>query len=152
MIRFMLIVLAVVFPLLVVGGYAMFLLCATVPISVLSIEKAGQFGDSFGVITGLFSGLAFSGVLVTLYLQREEMKRSVQEHSQNTKLTALAALLGVYHEIADKKQAELDKYLASPKIPGETGQIGEALKSELDSIFKTRDSIYRELERAAGLK
>ena len=151
MLRFLLMAFAVIFPLLAVGGYAMFLLCATAPTCVLSIEKAGQFGDSFGVVTSLFSGLAFSGILITLYLQREEIKRSEREHAQNKRLTALAALLGVYHELADKKQAELDKHLGSPKIPADTGQIGEVLKSELDDILTKRNSIYNELEKAAWL-
>lgn len=142
---------AVIFPLLAVSGYAMFLLCTTAPVSVLSIEKAGQFGDSFGIVTSLFSGLAFSGVLITLFLQREEIKRSELEHAQNIRLTALAALLGVYHELANQKQAEFDK-CPSLTTPGDTGNISEKLKHELDGILKTRNSIYSELEKAAGLK
>lgn len=142
---------AVIFPLLAIGGYAMFLLCTTAPISALSIEKAGQFGDSFGVVASLFSGLAFSGVLITLILQREEIKRSELEHTQNKRLTALAALLGVYSELADKKQAELDRHLSQPDL-GDTGTIGEMLKDELEDILNKRNSIYRELESAAELK
>lgn len=151
MLKRILVAFAAVFPLLVVIGYAVFLLCITSPISVLSIEKAGQFGDSFGVITCLFSGLAFSGVLVTVYLQRQAMTRSENEHSQNTKLMALAALLSVYHELADRKQAELLKFLALPRAPGDTGQVESALQRELDSIQEMRDSITVALERAAGL-
>ena len=36
-----------------------------------SMAHAGQFGDQFGAISALFSGLAFAGVLVNLWLQRE---------------------------------------------------------------------------------
>lgn len=146
-------------PLLAVGGYAVFVLVASAPISELSVEKAGQFGDSFGVITCLFSGFAFSGVLITLLLQRdelklqrEEIKRSAKEHALNKRLTALAALLGVYHELADKKQSDLDQHLARPPIPGETDLIEERLKTELDGIRSTRNKIYDELEQAAELK
>jgi hypothetical protein len=151
MLKILLISLAVIFPLLIVSGYALFLLYATAPVSTFSIDKAGQFGDSFGVITCLFSGFAFSGVLVTLYFQREEMKRSENEHTQNTRLTALAALLSIYHEIADKKSADFDKY-QYPQILGDTGLARDALKRELDAIYKTRNTIYSELEKAAGLK
>lgn len=150
MLRFLILSFAIIFPLLAVGGYAVFLLCTTAPISTLSIEKAGQYGDSFGVVACLFSGLAFSGVLITLFLQREEIKRSELEHAQNKRLTALAALLGVYSELADKKQAERDRYLSQPDL-GDTGAIGEKLKDELEYILNKRNSIYRELERAAGL-
>lgn len=158
MLRVLLLAFIMAVPLLVVALYALFLLCATAPISALSIEKAGQFGDSFGVVTCLFSGLAFSGVLITLLLQRDELKlqrkeieRSGKEHAQNEKLNALAALLGVYHELADKKQVEIDKHLAASHIHGDTGQISEALKRELDGILKRRNTIYSELEKTAGL-
>lgn len=39
----------------------------------LGIEKAGQFGDAFGPINALFAGLAFSGALVTLWMQQREL-------------------------------------------------------------------------------
>ena len=42
-------------------------------------EKAGQFGDMFGFINSLFSGLALAGVLITLWFQREEMEQQRKE-------------------------------------------------------------------------
>lgn len=59
--------------------YTVALMCATWPISELSIAKAGTFGDSFGVLTSLFTGLGFSGLLATVFLQREELKLNRQE-------------------------------------------------------------------------
>jgi hypothetical protein len=123
----------------------MFLLCATAPINALSIEKAGQFGDSFGIVTSLFSGCAFFGVLITLHLQQVEIKRSERSHEQNKRLTSLAALIGIYTELADKKQAEVDIYHG-------TSQIGEKLSRELKSIYKKRDYIYSELEKAINIE
>jgi len=133
-------------PLFFVFVYTVLLICATAPVSVLSIEKAGQFGDAFGVVTCLFSGLAFSGVLITLYLQREEMIHSAQEQAKNARLVALASLMPVYYELAAKKQMELDN------VPlFDTGRVGEALKKEWADILKKRNAISIELERAAGL-
>jgi hypothetical protein len=34
----------------------------------------GQFGDMFGAINAVFSGLAFAGIIFTIYLQRQELK------------------------------------------------------------------------------
>lgn len=34
----------------------------------------GTFGDKFGAVNALFSGLAFAGVIITILLQREELK------------------------------------------------------------------------------
>lgn len=33
----------------------------------------GQFGDVFGAVNALFSGLAFAGLIYTVFLQREEL-------------------------------------------------------------------------------
>lgn len=35
--------------------------------------REGTFGDSFGTLNALFSGLAFSGVLITMLLQRKDL-------------------------------------------------------------------------------
>jgi hypothetical protein len=57
-------------------GYAAVVLYLTWPISEFSIAKSGTFGDSFGVVTSLFSGLAFSGIILTILLQRQELTES----------------------------------------------------------------------------
>lgn len=38
------------------------------------LTRRGQFGDSFGFINSLFSGLAFLGLLVAIGLQREDLR------------------------------------------------------------------------------
>lgn len=37
-------------------------------------EERGQFGDMFGAVNALFSGLAFVGLIITLILQRRELE------------------------------------------------------------------------------
>lgn len=37
-------------------------------------SNRGTFGDKFGAVNALFSGLAFAGVIITILLQREELK------------------------------------------------------------------------------
>jgi hypothetical protein len=36
-------------------------------------SERGQFGDMFGAVNALFSGLAFAGIIITILLQREEL-------------------------------------------------------------------------------
>lgn len=48
------------------------------------IEKAAQYGDSFGVLTSLFTGLAFAGLIVTILLQRKDINLQ-QEELQETR-------------------------------------------------------------------
>ena len=40
---------------------------------VKGMEARGQFGDMFGAVNALFSGLAFAGLILTLTLQRQEL-------------------------------------------------------------------------------
>lgn len=39
----------------------------------------GQFGDMFGAVNALFSGLAFAGVIIAILLQREELELQRKE-------------------------------------------------------------------------
>lgn len=68
-----------------VVGYAVFLIYVTWPITSMSISNAGVFGDSFGVLTSLFSALAFVGVVWTLNYQREEFKLQKEELADSKK-------------------------------------------------------------------
>lgn len=42
-------------------------------------ENGGTFGDSFGAVNALFSGLAFAGIIFTIYLQRNELSLQRKE-------------------------------------------------------------------------
>ena len=47
--------------------------------SIGSWDGPGTFGDMFGAINALFSGLAFAGIIFTILLQREELKLQRKE-------------------------------------------------------------------------
>lgn len=68
-----------------VALYAGALLFLTWPISEYSINKAGVFGDSFGILTSTFSGLAFAGLIITILLQREELGLQREELRETRK-------------------------------------------------------------------
>ncbi len=42
-------------------------------------ERRGQFGDKFGAVNALFSGLAFAGLIITLVMQNYELKLQRKE-------------------------------------------------------------------------
>jgi hypothetical protein len=48
----------------------------------------GAFGDIFGATNALFSGLAFLGLIYTIYLQREDLKQNMVELRLNRQETA----------------------------------------------------------------
>lgn len=88
----------IIFGLVVViySVYASYVLWATWPVNNSTIEKAAAFGDSFGVITSLFSGLAFAGLIVTILLQRQELKESREIFKKQKFEDAFFRLLDFY--------------------------------------------------------
>lgn len=53
----------------------------TWPVSEFTVGKSGVFGDSFGLLTSFFSGLAFAGLIITMLMQKEELELQRKELS-----------------------------------------------------------------------
>jgi hypothetical protein len=53
------------------------------------VESRGQFGDMFGAVNALFSGLAFAAIVITLHLQRIDLQ--VQREDFDTSQRTLQA-------------------------------------------------------------
>lgn len=51
-------------------------------IRTLDVEKRGQFGDSFGSLNALFTGLGFIGVALTFYLQLVDRREREAQHAE----------------------------------------------------------------------
>lgn len=68
------VVLSAVF--IIYGSYLVILLWNTPFLYVPERVRDGVFGDSFGTLNALFSGLAFSGVLITLLFQRKDLSET----------------------------------------------------------------------------
>lgn len=43
------------------------------------LNNSGVFGDSFGALNTLFSGLAFAGIIISIFLQSQELKETRKE-------------------------------------------------------------------------
>lgn len=52
----------------------------------LSVGERGTFGDMFGAVNSLFSGLAFAGLICTLIVQMKELKAQREELSDTRKV------------------------------------------------------------------
>lgn len=42
-------------------------------------EERGQFGDMFGAVNSLFSGMAFAGIIIAIILQKQELELQRKE-------------------------------------------------------------------------
>lgn len=58
-------------------GFVLFVMMLSVFVVIKLIgdlEQRGQFGDLFGVVNALFSGLAFVGLIITIRQQHLDLK------------------------------------------------------------------------------
>ena len=62
---------------------AVLLLCAAYTLwlrySIPKLEERAHFGEAYGGLAALFSGLAFAGVIVAIAMQREELRLQRKE-------------------------------------------------------------------------
>ena len=125
-----------------------------------SWEIRGQFGDLFGSINSLFSGLAFAALIYTIYLQRKELELQRNELSMQRQEMALQReeMVKSREELAEQAKIQRDQFaasVASLKAQAIIANI-EALKVEGDvpqSSIRAQcaKKIYAESERLSKL-
>lgn len=92
------IILSLCIVVVVIGSYLSFLVYISWPIAELSIRQAALLGDSFGIVNSLFSGLAFSGLMITIVFQRQELNESREVFKSQKFEDAFYRLLDFYKE------------------------------------------------------
>ena len=65
------------------------------PVDVANLPP-NEFGDTFGIITSLFTGAAFIGVAYSLVLQRQDFDETIKVMTEQNKLTALNMSLAMF--------------------------------------------------------
>ncbi|NVJ98875.1 MAG: putative phage abortive infection protein [Alphaproteobacteria bacterium] len=56
----------------------------------INVGNRGTFGDMFGGLTSLFSGFAFAGIVISIFMQREELeltRETLEDQRQELELT-----------------------------------------------------------------
>lgn len=64
-----------------------------------TLGDSGAFGDSFGVLTSLFSGLAFLGIVLTVLLQKGELELQRHELSSQHKTAKIQSFESTFFEM-----------------------------------------------------
>lgn len=110
-----------------------------------STAKVGQFGDMFGAVNALFSGLAFWGLIITirqqrddLKLQSKELKETKEEFRNQNFQTTFFNLLRTQREIIDEFHLNIFYLDNEGKVSyrkSDGRRLFRALKKELQSIF-----------------
>lgn len=112
-----------------------------VPLQGGNFEQRGQFGDSFGVLTSLFTGLGFGGLVVTLILQQRQISQQeneikIQRQSEEARHyeETLHKLLSLYATTLADVSSPKGELRARSVLRGSTDRVFEAIKKEKAQI------------------
>lgn len=131
--------------------------------------EAGPFGDLFGSINALFSGLAFAGLVYAVLLQRrelelqrlelqatrEEMKLARGEAERSASAQEAAARLAAITTLVEHHRSQIDRINSSLRVPDASHVTGfhsrqptEAEKSEVAALTAKVAEYVSHLEAA----
>jgi hypothetical protein len=110
-------------------------------ISQLFKENIGVFGDKFGAVNALFSGLAFAGIIITIWLQREDLKETRKEMEEQRKVLTLERFEQTFFNLVNLHNNIVSscaiKYPIKDKVEGQDvfGEIYNELKPKFGSAL-----------------
>ncbi|MEE3926389.1 putative phage abortive infection protein [Pseudomonas viridiflava] len=80
--------------------------------------RSGVFGDAFGVLNALFSGLAFSGVLITLLLQRKDLADSQLQNAKQQTESQFYSMLTLQQQVIQGFDLHINRHDLQYTIEG----------------------------------
>jgi hypothetical protein len=110
-----------------------------------SWEKSGVFGDTFGAINAVFSSLAFLGIVISLIIQRED----IRQQQLSNKLQVEQNLLAAKIMASISRQEILAQFLTSEKIHPDfdiNANPGDYRRTLKEYLTKT-ESFLKEAEK-----
>lgn len=136
---------------------ALWVLCGII---LYRFPERGTFGDMFGAVNALFSGLAFAGVIYAIYLQRKELELQREELRSTRLELARSAVAQEKSEEALRQQvqaAEFSQRIAAINNMLEFAQecfrrlriesIGPKEKVEVERWAARRSELIEELNK-----
>ncbi|HAB16603.1 MAG TPA: hypothetical protein PLX89_11895 [Verrucomicrobiota bacterium] len=111
----------------------------------------GQFGDMFGGLNALFSGLAFAGVVYALLLQRRDLQQ--QHDGLQLQREAFEEQVKLAAETASLQAlvAQLEQWQRMQNAPNLAGETREKLLAEtatlVDELCHQREQLNRRLTK-----
>lgn len=97
-------------------------------------ETRSSFGEMFGGINTLFSGLAFAGVIYTILLQRHELELQRESQSKSEELMVLTAELSALNSLVEATSRRLMDMRERRDPVDEIGLVNDELHTYLNQI------------------
>jgi hypothetical protein len=105
--------------------------------ATLNGVRSGSFGDAFGALNALFSGMAFAGVVVTLYLQRKDIDDGQHEIARQQSEAARQKEESQFYNMLGLQQSVVQGFdLHKSAADGETSDLSSDIIRGRD-CFKT---------------
>lgn len=105
--------------------------------------ESGTFGDTFGALNALFSGLAFSGVIVTILIQKSELKLQRTEMQETRKEFLINRTTNLVYNQLDRFEKCLSELTITHN--GKTYKGNDAI-SFLDD---NKETVYKPFDKSA---
>jgi hypothetical protein len=125
---------------LLVGGVILIWLATPFLVSVIhtGMSERGQFGDIYGSVNSLFSGLAFAGLFYTIYLQTKQIRLQqselrTQRHELRLQREEMVASRGELRLQVEMQLALLHATIAQIEVASVTIRT-EAIKMESETF------------------
>lgn len=138
----------------------------------LSDTERGTFGDMFGSVNALFSGLALAGIILTILLQRKELKLQREElrdtraefETQNETLklqrfeNTFFSLLNLHHQIVSAidyryyKSKEKERSFRTASVKSTTPEDKEAVTITGRDVFRHRYNMMLHILKKQPIK
>lgn len=108
-------------------------------------SKSNEFGDSFGWVNALFSGLAFAGLIVTLKMQRESIELQTKELSDTREeMKKQSKEFGAQSQLIEQQKDLLDKQIDQ----AERRNFDDEFYKLLDLWKVARDGLWKPANQA----
>ena len=130
----------------------------------LDVDHRGVFGDMFGTVNSLFSGLAFAGIIITIFLQSRELKLQREEltetreefKTQNLTLrlqrfeNTFFNMLSLHHDIVNNIDWMSERWISDELVRRYPIALGRSKGRMVQDVTKGRDVFelhYSELKK-----
>ena len=115
------------------------------------LSDRGTFGDSFGALNAIISGLAFAGIIFTIFLQQNQLKMQREELALQRKELELTRIeLKRSASAQEKSEKALTKQAENMEQTAKISLYSALMTSYADLISKDANTHYGEKERIKG--
>lgn len=99
-------------------------------------NEPGAYGDMFGALNALFSGLAFVAIIVTIRFQREEIRESTRTVELQTRAQLLTSIRELARDYKYFQAIETVKRLSDEAAPEEIAKLTPSEQKDLENIVE----------------